>query len=74
MSLPVLGRYWAGIEARIGCKPQGMVIDAHAPKAKEFRVDGAQATSKAGSSLRCFRPLSIREEGTLHPVGLVAAP
>ncbi|ESX13646.1 hypothetical protein X768_04775 [Mesorhizobium sp. LSJC265A00] len=21
----------------------------------------------------CFRPLSIREEGTLHPVGLVAA-
>ncbi|WP_206618993.1 hypothetical protein, partial [Mesorhizobium sp. M7A.F.Ca.US.002.01.1.1] len=51
------------------------VIDAHAPKAKEFPVTDWAATGKAGSRLKaCFRPLSIREEGTLHPVGLVAVP
>ncbi|TGV40095.1 hypothetical protein EN829_001875 [Mesorhizobium sp. M00.F.Ca.ET.186.01.1.1] len=44
------------------------VIDANAPKAKEFPAGDKIGNGKAGSRAQaCFRPLSIREEGTLTP-------
>jgi len=50
-----------------------MVIDGHAAKAKDFREMGSAGPGNEQGRKQpaaCFRPLSIREEGTLHPVRL----